>query len=237
MSHKLKMWTGLVAAAASIAGLASGCVYKTPAVGTGSVLADVATVSSDNIWAVGTDTDSGGHSHALVEHFDGHAWNLSFLPYYAGPGFTSITAVSATDIWAVGNGHTAHWTGRMWSTQSFPDPGGLVVSVVEHGHGGLVMGLAQNPVSGKPEVLTHAPAGWQPSTIPTPPVPTSGRPCDHTVSVGSLTVETASDLWVAGSVVNDPNNRTASCPYLAHWNVRRGPPTLSPARRAPLGVL
>jgi hypothetical protein len=218
MHRKFKLCTGVAGTAAAVIELAGGCVYKTPAVGAGSVLADVATVSSNNVWAVGTDTDSGGHSHALIEHFDGHAWSISFLPYYAGAGLTSITAVSATDIWAVGNGHTAHWTGRMWSTQSFPDPGGLVVSVVEHGHGGLVMGLAQNPVSGKPEVVTHAPAGWQPAVIPTPPVPTSGRPCDHTVNVGSLTVETQNDLWVAGSVSNPTNNQSPSCPYLAHWN-------------------
>ena len=84
-----------------------------------------------------------------------------------------MTAVSATDVWAVGGGHTLHWDGHTWSATA--DPAGLQVEKVEHGHGGLVMALGLNTSTDKFEVLARTASNWQPIASPTPPLPTAGR--------------------------------------------------------------
>ena len=81
----------------------------TPAAASGGRLAslyDVADLSPANAWAVGQGKDA----RPLAEHWDGTAWSVVPVPVPAVPSGTSfanatlsrISAVSATDIWAVG---------------------------------------------------------------------------------------------------------------------------------------
>jgi hypothetical protein len=212
----VKLSAGVVGAAATIAGLAGGCVYNTPRVGAGSVFNDVATLSSNDIWAVGVSTDATPANHALIEHFDGHAWTVVPTPSGSGRYLSSITAVSASDVWAVGDGHTLHWSGQVWHAAA--DPTGLVLTSVDHGHGGVVMGLAQQHGTGKYEVVDRTPTGWQPIATPMPPLASSSRSCDQVLRLEDLTLETPSDVWVAGESVDNINHPTTQCPYAAHWN-------------------
>jgi len=75
------------------------------------VLDGIAALSSTNVWAVGPFVNSGGRTQEAVEHFDGTSWkvfpdvsligeNLDGL--VEDESLTSISALSADDIWAAG---------------------------------------------------------------------------------------------------------------------------------------
>lgn len=89
----------------------------------------IAALSPSNVWAVGLHCLStcGGivqDPEPLVIHWNGKAWTDSTLPTLPG-GYElkAVSAVSATDIWAVGGGDGVnqtnvlilHWNGNRWS--------------------------------------------------------------------------------------------------------------------------
>lgn len=82
-----------------------------PTVAPQLALASVAPLAADDVWAAGWYEDDAldFESRALVEHWDGHTWHVAPIPT---PGPTDyealhgIAAVSATDIWAVGEAGT-----------------------------------------------------------------------------------------------------------------------------------
>lgn len=88
-------------------------------------LASVAAVSASDIWAVGySESTLNVLPHALIEHWNGTKWSI--VPAARGGSFisnlTGVTAVSSTDVWAVGytlmNHYallTEHWNGSQWS--------------------------------------------------------------------------------------------------------------------------
>jgi hypothetical protein len=107
--------------------------------GSKSIMDGVADLSPTNAWAVGRSRGA----RALVEHWDGTAWSIVTVPDPVPPAgnplassmLTGISAVSPTDIWAVGNfvyggvvqgEHTLtmHYDGTAWSVVASPDIGG-----------------------------------------------------------------------------------------------------------------
>jgi hypothetical protein len=68
----------------------------------------VAGTGPDDLWAVGTtysDVDGRGPSHGLAEHWDGARWNAVLIAPVSGEfGLTSVVAVGANDVWALGTG-------------------------------------------------------------------------------------------------------------------------------------
>ena len=77
-------------------------------------------------WAVGVRLDSGYRAHSLIEAWDGKAWHEVATPVLGSQRdiLFSATAVSANDVWAVGerqdasgrfNGLVEHWDGKRWS--------------------------------------------------------------------------------------------------------------------------
>jgi len=68
-------------------------------------LAGVVAVSPTNIWTVGTYTNIYGLAQTLIEHWNGTSWTVVTSPN-RGAGSNSLSnvaAVSATNLWAVGN--------------------------------------------------------------------------------------------------------------------------------------
>lgn len=111
----------------------------------GNVLAGVAAISSNDVWAVGAYNRSGSYSgdgidFTLAEHWNGSSWSKVSSPNVnAGSSFNTlnaVAAVSSSDVWAVGD-YTGgylyysgprplieHWDGSSWSIAgSLPDPG------------------------------------------------------------------------------------------------------------------
>jgi hypothetical protein len=103
--------------------------------GVRAALQGVVALSARNAWAA-------GYQHAdrnrlvFIMHWNGRIWTKVHSPTpRLGSNLLGISAVSANDIWAVGQGSTnggcsancepgiVHWNGRRWSV--VPDPHGL----------------------------------------------------------------------------------------------------------------
>lgn len=107
-----------------------------------SQLFAVTAISPRNIWAVGQADTGNFRFRPLIEHWNGRAWSVVAAPSpkLSGSGFglTAVSAVSATDIWAVGSDVTAtgarplaeHWNGRHWSLVNMPAPTSARISGV-----------------------------------------------------------------------------------------------------------
>lgn len=87
--------------------------------------ADVAVVGPKNAWAVGNADE--GSDVGEARHWNGTAWKTVAMPFVA----QRAGAVSATDIWAVGQNSSqplaAHWDGTSWKSAELPEvpiPGG-----------------------------------------------------------------------------------------------------------------
>ena len=76
---------------------------------------------------------AGGSSNALVEHWDGTSWSIVSSPAFTSVSISNgaISAVSATDVWAIGFLATSsttsenvslHWNGTSWTVVPSPNP-------------------------------------------------------------------------------------------------------------------
>lgn len=102
-------------------------VVPSPNVGSGNNhLRDVAAVSPNNVWAVGSYAGS-GVDQTLILHWDGTEWSVVPSPNPVGSNqLFGIWAASANDVWAVGSGNPfsliLHWDGTQWSHIPSPNP-------------------------------------------------------------------------------------------------------------------
>jgi hypothetical protein len=118
-----------------------------PSPGVDARLNAVTAVSANDIWAVGTSNEASDiASSPVIEHWDGHQWTV-FPAGGGGDEFNdlfSVSAVSATDVWAVGDftrseeshdadiSHTLieHWDGQSWTEVPSPDVNGAGENVL-----------------------------------------------------------------------------------------------------------
>jgi hypothetical protein len=108
-----------------------------PSPRTRNTLNDVVVVAPDDIWAVGVAQDVGGGivNHSLALHWNGTAWTDVTVPAAeagAPDQLLSVTAVSASSVWAVGYYASPtdgieplieHWDGTRWSVNPTPATG------------------------------------------------------------------------------------------------------------------
>jgi hypothetical protein len=106
-------------------GTAWSSVSAPPTVG----LVGVTALSPTNAWAVGSQRTGSKTVRVQIEHWDGTSWGI-FLNPDPGTSFSvlnGIAAISASDIWAVGqvSGETLteHFDGTSWKIVSSPNPG------------------------------------------------------------------------------------------------------------------
>jgi hypothetical protein len=108
----------------------TGTLVATPNVGKFDLLRGIAAISPRDVWAVGIHL-AGNSERALVEHWDGMRWRVAGVPQPATfhVDLNAVTAVSATDVWAVGGtvsrrAHLRtvieHWNGRAWAVVAAP---------------------------------------------------------------------------------------------------------------------
>jgi len=93
-------------------------------------LSSVAPVSATDVWAVGITARKAGRGavRPLIEHWNGVRWRIVEGARAAGLGYSlsSVSAVSANDVWAVGESPSypytllEHWNGVRWSTVAAP---------------------------------------------------------------------------------------------------------------------
>jgi len=114
----------------------------TPPSSSGVHLSGTAVVSATDIWAVGSWADFGPGDGLvpLIEHWNGLTWSIvpsPVLPHPVanqGAQLYSVTAVSASDAWAVGYIGTGthhflilHWDGTSWTRVPAPHNGPVAV--------------------------------------------------------------------------------------------------------------
>lgn len=80
--------------------------------------ADIAVLGPSNVWAVGNNGE--GSDTGLALHWNGTVWKTVAMPFVA----RKVEAVSAHDVWAVGENATqplaAHWDGTSWKSVALP---------------------------------------------------------------------------------------------------------------------
>src|SRR2546421_158680 len=126
----------LLAPAVAQAQAAPWTVVPSPNPGVaGNELLAAAIVSARDVWAVGYFRNASNVLQTLIEHWNGHKWSVVSSPNAGMQNnqLAGVTAVSATDIWAVGNFEpainvpvqtlTLHWNGTSWSVVSSPNVG------------------------------------------------------------------------------------------------------------------
>ncbi len=139
-----------------------------------SRLLGVTSIAANNIWAVGYYTNDQSVYQTLIEHYDGSVWSIVPSPdtgANVSNELTSISAVSASNIWAVGyenNINTGEndpislsWNGSVWSMIAIPtpdptQPAQLNAVVALHANDVWAVGVATNAQSlGNQSLIEH----------------------------------------------------------------------------------
>ncbi|HEV8223173.1 MAG TPA: PASTA domain-containing protein [Streptosporangiaceae bacterium] len=232
---------GLVAGPAAGVAAADACQSwnggqpANPATGTHPVnaLTGVAGVAQCDVWAVGytQDVNTPGSIRALIEHWTGGSWAVSTAPpLNSNTRLFGVSAVSATNIWAVGTTtDTAanltrtlilHWNGSNWTRQTSPTPAGadgLLLGVDALSATDVwAVGQSGNGPNEVPLALHFNGTRWVQRTVP--------PPADGTHQVFStVSGASGSDVWALGSTFGSPTH-----PVLYHWNGRAWAPQAFP---------
>jgi WD40 repeat protein/photosystem II stability/assembly factor-like uncharacterized protein len=194
-------------------------VVATPSLGS-APLSGVASVSADDVWAVGFQYMQDGSSQMLVLHWDGVRWAVVNVPTVSGNDMLSAVAVAGKDdAWAVGS-QVLRWDGNSWNLVVSPntlDPAwertyGTLNGLAPSGDGALwVAGagtnapiaflarvdstacISANPSGLKPgsRVITGTPTVSMPTIQPSPPISTGAQTPIR--SKGATAVPTASE--------------------------------------------
>jgi hypothetical protein len=99
-------------------------VVSGPRVGHGTFLSAITAVSSNDVWAAGSNNFG-----VLMEHWNGTSWSVVSSPAFTNVGFIrGISADSSNDVWAVAGPTILHWNGQTWS--QVPAPSALRADAV-----------------------------------------------------------------------------------------------------------
>jgi hypothetical protein len=194
-----------------------------------SSLNSVTALASNNVWAVGStasptsiaNTQTNGDT--LIEHWNGTTWNIIASPSKGFDVLTSVTAISAKYIWAVGDYGGAynysrlveHWNGLTWSIVKSP----------------TYPGLRENYIAGVASTSTinawlvgavlfiddgyHFPQGfaehWNGTKWSVVPVAHNGPNTKVEDNLAGVATITSKDAWAVGS-------QNYSSTLIEHWN-------------------
>src|SRR4029077_1537033 len=129
----------------------------------------------------------------LVEHFNGTSWSIQTTPATGGK-LNAVTAVSATDVWAVGGTDSAdlieNFNGTSWSIVQAPSPptahpslsGISAVSSTD------VFAIGDNGKGNFPQILIFNGTTW-----------TSLANLPTGIAVTAIDAISATDVWTVGT--------------------------------------
>jgi hypothetical protein len=174
----------------------------------------ISAVSATDIWVVGTTVNTTtGTTTAEALHFNGTAWAVVPMqqPGTNTPTISAVTAISATDAWAVGEdiGATSapggstlieQWNGAKWSIVPSPTPGadpGLT-GVAARGSSD-VYAVGNNLPSINGGVVQGLILRWNGSTWSQDADPTDGT---YSPLFAAATVPGAANEWAVGTLSN-----------------------------------
>lgn len=198
-------------------------VVPSPNVGIqGSTLLATSAISPSNVWAVGYNGYQSGSALTLIEHWDGATWTVASSPNTTGQRnvLESVTAISASDVWAVGYSSgistslyqtlIEHWNGSTWSIVSSPNPGSFTdtLSGVAASSSTDIWAVGMqgtNTTSGS--LIEHwNGTTWQVVSNPSSPPPLA--------QLQSVSVISSTDAWAVGNYEDNTGHHTLA----EHWN-------------------
>lgn len=188
----------------------------------GSVLADVAALSPDDVWAVGS-SHSERLVETLVERWDGKEWRIVFSQNVESRGsqFNSVAAVSPDYAWAVGaylllDRQTVplvqRWDGNQWSMVA-PAPVSATVSILNG-----VAALSERDAwtvgyyAGERGISRTLAQHWDGKEWRTVPTPNEGLRLNTLTGVA---MRAADDVWAVGYRLGEKNEYL---PITMHWD-------------------
>jgi hypothetical protein len=163
----------------------------------------VTALSSDNVWAVGSYTDSPtSSSRPLVVHWDGHGWKQVQTP--STGELYAVVASGAGEVWAVGNNHqrtlAMRWEGQEWKVTPSPNPGNrgdVLNGVAVVGKDDVWAVGALSDDEGDATLALH----WDGREWKHSPSPSKGT---NAATFSGVTVAGGAE-WAAGSYIADPS--------------------------------
>ena len=190
-------------------------------------------VSADgpnDVWAVGDTVNSQGvDRRTLALHWDGAVWSVVHTPNFSvtpgsGSILNSVTAISPTDAWAVGQGLNndanqlvalvEHWNGTRWHEVPTPTPLGNVqwlTGISADGPSDIwAVGVDDTSLAAATLTVHFDGSKW---TIVPSPDPVSGNSQND---LSAVTVISPSDAWAVGMESN-VNNQNFRVPLILHW--------------------
>jgi hypothetical protein len=205
-------------------------VIASPTIGATSTIANMSAITTNNIWAVGSYQDS--TSHALIEHWDGAQWSQINIPDPVDFGHDShlnaVTALSVSNIWAVGNYYTnitaqnditliEHFDGTQWQVVAGDNPPVNGINPWFSSRSVVSM-TAVNPTNiwslalfsfGVSFAEHYDGSQWTLMQMPN----INGGNGDSTI-LPSISAVSANDVWAVGSF----SGSNESGPVTEHWN-------------------
>ena len=191
-----------------------------------NLLSGVAAVSTSDVWAVGYYYSTTSKERTLIEHWDGTSWSVVASPNFGVNvnQLSGVAAVSANDIWAVGNYYnrntgitknlTMNWNGTSWSL--VPTPNAATNTNVLTGVAAVsasdiwAVGYYLNSTNTANRTLTMHLNGTKWSPVATPNVGTASN-----ALLGVAAIST-SDVWAVGDSVNRSTDTEQT--LIEQWN-------------------
>jgi hypothetical protein len=186
-----------------------------------SNLAAVTAISTSDVWAVGTSTDASNNQFTLIEHWNGSQWSIVPSPNIASAWneLTSVTALSATNVWAVGSAQVSqsvgqtlieHWNGHKWKIVASPSVAGqtnyLYSVAAASAKDAWAVGASVNSFFQSQAYFLH----WNGTAWSMVAVPNASQ-----VSLRGLAAISAKNVWAVGSL-NQSSGFVNT--LIEHWN-------------------
>jgi hypothetical protein len=211
--------------------------------GRSGILNGVSADSATDAWAVGYYFNQTTNAQeTFVLHWNGTSWSEVASPNPGGTTSASdastlfgVSAVSATDAWAVGyyvvNPTTQaqetlvlHWNGTKWSKVASPSPGGTSMNFEINTLNGVsavsatdasAVGSYNNPTTGATETLALHWNGTKWSKVASPSPGGTSMNFDNSFLHG-VSADSATDAWAVGHYISSTTAGTEA--VALHWN-------------------
>jgi hypothetical protein len=188
-----------------------------------NVLSEVATISSNDVWAVGYYTDNKSTYQAITEHWNGLTWSIVPNASISYAELLGVKAASSNNVVAVGtfwNGTnwqalTEDWNGTSWNFVGSPTVGASRNNLFEE-----ITGLSTNNIwavglswdnnKGPDQTLTERWNGQSWNVVPSPNFGTN-----VTNDLFGVAEISANDIWAIGAWDAGNNNFQV---LAEHWN-------------------
>ncbi len=201
----------------------------------GNQLDAISVVSPDNIWAVGSSVETNKQQHTLVEHWNGSTWQVvaspNIQPQYDVLG--GITAISANNIWAVGEAYgtrlqtlVEHWNGSTWSIVSSPNPGKYddILTGMTAISANNIWSVGQAGYTSYKTNIKTLVEHWDGKQWSVVPSPSTGKYHDILLAVTAIS---ANNIWATGWSATNPG-ATNWQPVVEHWDGKQWSIVASP---------